>query len=127
MFAACCARRRNSCADKKEKSYEEGAFKGQGGDCYMFRLDAECVLDATMRGNVARFINHCCTPNCYSKVITEPEGDPYIPGSIRGHIVIFAARDIEADEEVTYDYKFPVEAAKIPCHCGSPKCLGVMN
>ena len=93
----------------------------------MFRLDGECVLDATMRGNVARFINHCCTPNCYSKVITEPEGDPWVSGSIRGHIVIFAARDIEPGEEVTYDYKFPVEAAKIQCHCGSPKCLGVMN
>ena len=36
-------------------------------------------------------------------------------------------RDIEPDEEVTYDYKFPVEEAKIPCYCGSPKCLGVMN
>ena len=50
---------RNSAADKKEKVYEGGAFKGQGGDCYMFRLDGECVLDATMRGNIARFINHC--------------------------------------------------------------------
>ena len=38
-----------------------------------------------------------------------------------------AARDLEAGEEVTYDYKFPVEAAKIACHCGSPRCLGVMN
>ena len=61
------------------------------------------------------------------QVVLEPEGDPYVSGSIRGHIVIFAARDIEAGEEVTYDYKFPVEAAKIACHCGSPRCLGVMN
>lgn len=30
-------------------------------------------------------------------------------------------------EEVMYDYKFPVEKAKIPCHCGSARCLGVMN
>ena len=90
---------RNSFADRREKIYEGGAFAGQGGDCYMFRLDGECVLDATMRGNVARFINHCCTPNCYSKVITEPEGDPWVSGSIRGHIVIFAARDIEPGEE----------------------------
>lgn len=117
---------RNSLADHKEKVYENGAFAGQGGDCYMFRLDGECVIDATMRGNIARYINHCCTPNCYSKVIVEPEGEPYVPGSVKGHIVIFALRDLEADEEVTYDYKFPVEAAKIACHCGSPRCLGVM-
>ena len=118
---------RNSIADHKEQMYEHGAFKGQGGDCYMFRLDGECVLDATMRGNVARFINHCCTPNCYSKVVVEPDAEPLVPGSVRGHIVIFAARDLDMGEEVTYDYKFPVEAAKIVCHCGSPKCLGVMN
>jgi hypothetical protein len=118
---------RNSIADHKEKVYEGGAFKGQGGDCYMFRLDGECVLDATMSGNVARFINHCCTPNCYSKVIVEPDAEPYVDGSVRGHIVIFAMRDLEADEEVTYDYKFPVEAAKIVCGCGSPRCLGFMN
>ena len=60
-------------------------------------------------------------------MVPEPEGNPYVPGSVKGHIVIFAARDIEEGEEVTYDYKFPVEAAKIPCHCGSPRCLGVMN
>ena len=118
---------RNSMADRKEKWYTEGALAGMAGDCYMFRLDGECVLDATQVGNCARFINHCCYPNCYSSVLPEPEGEPYIPGSVRGHIVIYAARDIDAGEEVTYDYKFPVEAAKITCYCGSPKCLGVMN
>ena len=118
---------RNSIADNKERVYEAGAFKGQGGDCYMFRLDEACVLDATMRGNIARYINLSCTPNCYSKVVLEPEGEPYVPGSVRGHIVIFAGRDLDENEEVTYDYKFGVEKVKITCHCGSPRCLGVMN
>lgn len=36
----------------------------------MFRIDADEVVDATMSGNEARFINHACEPNCYSKVIT---------------------------------------------------------
>ena len=79
---------------------------GQGGDCYMFRLDADVVLDATQIGNIARYINHCCTPNCYSKVV-EVAG--------KKHIVIFAARDLGEGEEVTYDYKFQVEAKKIAC------------
>ena len=73
-------------ADARERKYDEGALKGQGGDCYMFRLDSDIVLDATMRGNVARFINHSCTPNCYSKVI-EIDGHK--------HIIIFAQRDLE--------------------------------
>ena len=42
----------------------------QGIGCYMFRIDADEVVDATMSGNEARFINHACEPNCYSKVIT---------------------------------------------------------
>ena len=43
--------------------------------------ELRCVLDATMRGNIARFINHCCTPNCYSKVVVEPDGVPCVSGS----------------------------------------------
>jgi len=109
---------RSIIADAWEKKYESGALKGQGGDCYMFRLDADVVLDATQHGNVARFMNHCCQPNCYSKVI-EVEG--------RKHIIIFAHRDLEEGEEIMYDYKFATEREKIACHCGHPKCLGVMN
>ena len=34
-------------------------------------------------------------------------------------IVIYAHRNIDAGEEVTYDYKFPIEDDKIPCLCGA--------
>ena len=36
----------------------------------MFSIDRDEVVDATMAGNEARFINHSCEPNCYSKIIT---------------------------------------------------------
>jgi len=117
---------RNVLADLKEKKYGEGALKGQGGDCYMFRLDESTVLDATVKGNVARFMNHCCHPNCYSKVIEVDDDRGPVPTK-RKHIVIFAQRDLAPGEEVMYDYKFGVEKEKIACHCGHPKCLGVMN
>lgn len=39
-----------------------------GQCCYMFRLDEHYVVDATLRGNTARFINHSCNPNCVCKV-----------------------------------------------------------
>ena len=32
----------------------------QGIGCYMFRIDNDDVVDATMSGNMARFINHKC-------------------------------------------------------------------
>ena len=50
--------------DKREKFYES-----RGIGCYMFKIDDDTVVDATMRGNAARFINHSCDPNCYSKIV----------------------------------------------------------
>ncbi|KAF2883593.1 hypothetical protein ILUMI_22588 [Ignelater luminosus] len=104
---------RSILADKREKQY---TAKGMG--CYMFRIDENFVVDATMKGNAARFINHSCEPNCYSKVV-----------EILGHkhIIIFALRKILCGEELTYDYKFPFEEDKIPCTCGSRRCRKFLN
>ncbi|XP_071095987.1 histone-lysine N-methyltransferase 2A-like [Haliotis cracherodii] len=104
---------RSSLTDKREKYYES---KGIG--CYMFRIDDFEVVDATMHGSAARFINHSCEPNCYSRVIN-------VDG--KKHIVIFAMRPISKGEELTYDYKFPIEEVKIPCSCGSKKCRKYLN
>ncbi|KAF8774197.1 Histone-lysine N-methyltransferase 2A like protein [Argiope bruennichi] len=104
---------RSVLTDKRERIYQS---KGIG--CYMFRIDDDEVVDATMHGNAARFINHSCEPNCFSKVIT-------IDG--KKHIVIFALRRIIKGEELTYDYKFPFEDEKIPCHCNSRRCRKYLN
>src|SRR5271170_1139338 len=48
---------------------------------------------ATKTGNIARFINHCCTPNCSAKII-QVQGEK--------KIVIYADRFIGAGEEITY-------------------------
>ncbi|XP_027892949.1 histone-lysine N-methyltransferase 2B isoform X2 [Xiphophorus couchianus] len=101
--------------DKREKYYDS---KGIG--CYMFRIDDFDVVDATMQGNAARFINHSCEPNCYSRVIN-------VDG--RKHIVIFALRKIYRGEELTYDYKFPIEDddSKLHCNCGARRCRRYLN
>ncbi|XP_033122773.1 uncharacterized protein LOC117121643 [Anneissia japonica] len=104
---------RSVLTDKREKYYES---KGIG--CYMFRIDDYDVIDATVHGNAARFINHSCEPNCYSRVIN-------VDG--KKHIVIFASRQIFVGEELTYDYKFPIEDVKLPCNCGSRKCRKYLN
>lgn len=104
---------RSALTDKREKYYTS---KGIG--CYMFRIDDNFVVDATMKGNAARFINHSCEPNCYSRVVD-------ILG--KKHILIFALRRIPQGEELTYDYKFPFEEDKITCHCLSRKCRKYLN
>ena len=107
----------NSVAEKREKEYEAAKI----GSDYMFRVDALNVCDATKQGNVARFINASCGPNCYTKIIT-------LDGNKR--IVIYAKRNIREGEELCYDYKFPLEydaSKRIPCHCGAKECRGFMN
>lgn len=96
------------------------SFIYQGIGCYMFRIDDYEVVDATMHGNSARFINHSCEPNCYSRVVN-------VDG--KKHIVIFALRKIYMGEELTYDYKFPIEEPgnKLPCNCGAKKCRKFLN
>ena len=84
-------RPRSRRQDKREKYYDSRSI-----GCFMFRIDDEVVVDATLVGNAGRFINHSCDPNCASRII-QVEGAK--------HIVIFAERPIEAGEELTYDYK----------------------
>jgi histone-lysine N-methyltransferase SETD1 len=87
----------------------------------MFRIDRTTVCDATRLGNVARFINASCSPNCYTQIITANENK---------RIVIYAKRNIARGEELCYDYKFPIEmdpTKRIPCGCGAIECRGYMN
>ncbi|XP_075754745.1 histone-lysine N-methyltransferase SETD1B isoform X2 [Pelodiscus sinensis] len=105
---------RQVIADMREKRYEDEGI----GSSYMFRVDHDTIIDATKCGNFARFINHSCNPNCYAKVITVES---------QKKIVIYSKQHINVNEEITYDYKFPIEDVKIPCLCGSENCRGTLN
>ena len=64
------------------------------------------------------FLSSPSQPNCYAKVISF---------GTQKKIVIYSKRDIALGEEITYDYKFPIEDEKIPCLCGAPNCRGTLN
>lgn len=112
---------RASVANIREWKYER-EYCGDGiASSYLFRLDGIMVIDATHQGNLARFINHSCDPNCVAKTIT-------LNGSKR--IVMYAKKSIRAGEEITYDYKFPTEKdpkKKVKCLCGSSSCRKYLN
>lgn len=77
------------------------------GRVWCFTLNRRVVIDASVGGNIARFINHACVPNCYSRVIG-------------GEIWICAGRNIRRGEELTYRYHTD-GAAGIACRC-RPGC-----
>lgn len=88
---------------------------------FFFAIDGEdVVVDAAVRGNMARYINHSCDPNC----------DAMVEG---GKIYIDSMHDIQAGEELTYDYNFildvrhsPAMKRRYPCVCGAANCRGTI-
>eukprot|EP00038_Savillea_parva_P005317 m.151137 g.151137 ORF g.151137 m.151137 type:complete len:288 (+) comp11695_c0_seq1:1836-2699(+) len=105
---------------KQISEHRERMYNLRGVGCYMFGVpNHDLVIDATMKGGPARFINHSCDPNCVSKCLVIDK---------QPRIVIVATRDIATDEEFCYDYKFDLdETDKVPCNCGAEKCRGFMN
>jgi uncharacterized protein len=73
------------------------------GHIWCFSVNRRWVRDAQVGGNVARFVNHACRPNCYTQVV----GDT---------IWIRAGRNIRRGEELTYNY-YTKGTAGIPCNC----------
>lgn len=79
------------------------------------------IVDATRIGNIGRYINHSCEPNC--KVVPV-RIDTAIP-----KLAIFASQDIDANEEVTYSYgsidnvqSENKDNSIKPCFCGTVTC-----
>ena len=73
------------------------------GHIWCFKLTNRTVIDAAVGGNLARFINHSCRPNCYVHIQN-------------GTIWIRAARTIREGEELTYHYHTDGEGL-IKCRC----------
>lgn len=102
-------------ADERYNDEDDGSHH-----TFLFSLDDGTVVDATYGGNVSRWINHSCDPNCEA-VIED------------GRIFIEALRDIAPGEELAYDYAFVLEErhtaavkARYPCYCGAENCRGTI-
>lgn len=96
--------RNDECEAREERYLAAGCI-------WVFRVNRRYSRDAAVGGNIARFINHACRPNCWFE----------IAGTT---IWIRASRTIEPGEELTYDYA-TVGDRTIPCRCrpGCPNFL----
>ncbi|XP_042482254.1 histone-lysine N-methyltransferase ASHH2 [Macadamia integrifolia] len=102
-----------------EARQREYASRGQK-HFYFMTLNGSEVIDACAKGNLGRFINHSCEPNCRTE-----------KWMVNGEICIglFAIRDIKKGEEVTFDYNYVrvYGAAAKKCVCGSSVCRGYIG
>ena len=87
---------------------------------FLFALDDGIVIDATIGGNSARWINHSCAPNCEAV----DDGD---------RIYIETLRAIRPGEELSYNYRIELEERHTPelkrlyqCRCGARRCKGTI-
>ena len=92
--------------DNRQSSTREDRYLDEG--CiWVFRVNGRLSRDAAVGGNIARFINHSCRPNCYVEVVGKT-------------IWIRAAKRIPMGYELTYDYNTDGDKT-IPCRC-RPNC-----
>jgi uncharacterized protein len=87
---------------------------------FYFALEEGGVIDGKVGGNSARWINHSCAPNCGAE-------------EVEGRVFIHAVRDIEAGEELFYDYGLVIDEPLTKqlkrdyvCFCGAKVCRGTM-
>lgn len=86
---------------------------------YFMSLNKNEFVDATRKGNLGRFCNHSCVPNCYV--------DKWVVGD-KLRMGIFALRSIRAGEELVFNYNVDRYGADPqPCYCGEPTCVGFIG
>lgn len=86
---------------------------------YFMSLNKGEFVDATKRGNMGRFCNHSCNPNCYV--------DKWVIGD-KLRMGIFTERRVKAGEELVFNYNVDRYGADPqPCYCGEPNCTGFIG
>jgi len=93
---------------------DETARRLAHGNSYICYFNARYDIDGKILKNTARYINHSCDPNCAVQTTTRS-------------IWIVALRDIQAGEELTYQYDYPYDPetyTDFPCYCGAKNCVG---
>eukprot|EP00866_Antonospora_locustae_P000294 jgi/Antlo1/294/976 len=100
-------------ADKRERFYKENGISS----VYLFKIFDDLIVDATLKGNLARFINHSCSPNSIARISHD-------------RIFIYSTREINEGEEITFYYNFSTDEhddTKLPCYCGHDICTKFMG
>ena len=125
VFANASVERGTLIIEYKGQRRRWSEFGGKDDLEYVFLMDIEddngqFVIDPRYKGNLARFINHSCAPNC--EAISHGK-----------RVFIQSLRKIKVGEEITYDYQLELgtkptrkDRLRFPCACGATKCRGTL-
>eukprot|EP00057_Strongylocentrotus_purpuratus_P010549 XP_011665023.1 PREDICTED: histone-lysine N-methyltransferase NSD2 isoform X2 [Strongylocentrotus purpuratus] len=102
------------CRRRIKQAHEENIT-----DFYFLTLDKDRIIDAGPKGNLSRFMNHSCQPNCETQKWT-------VNGDTR--VGLFAIRNIAAGNEISFNYNLDcLGNEKKRCECGAPNCSGFIG
>ena len=96
-FNQCTALRSPSLMSAQRRLYEHAINNPHDHNMYIMELEKGLYLDARLKGNSSRFINHSCDPNCELQKWN-------VKGFTR--IGIMALTDIPSGTPLSYDYQF---------------------
>ncbi|KOC64333.1 putative histone-lysine N-methyltransferase NSD2 [Habropoda laboriosa] len=104
-------------AEYKRRLHRKKELKNE--NFYFLTIDNNRMIDAEPKGNLSRFMNHSCSPNCETQKWT-------VNGDTR--IGLFALCDIDPGEELTFNYNLACDGeTRKPCLCGAPNCSGFIG
>jgi uncharacterized protein len=87
----------------------EAIEEGTRGARYLFEVNSRWTIDGSSRRNLARYVNHSCTPNAEAELV-------------RGRMMYRALKTIPAGAEITSDYGeeyYELYLAKNGCRCAA--------
>ena len=102
--------------EKKRRLDEWNKENPNDPNFYIMQLEPGWYIDARERGNLSRFINHSCDPNC-----------KLVPKNVAGYmrIAIVAIKEIEPGSFLSYEYQFDTKQGdRFVCRCGAQNCRG---
>lgn len=93
----------------KKLSLDEAALVKPPHEDYLVQLSRREMINGSIRGSGAQFINHSCNPN-----LTWLRR--------KGRLFFYSRKAIRAGEELTMYFNHPIKARRVPCVCGARNC-----
>ncbi|KAF7624771.1 hypothetical protein Mgra_00009960 [Meloidogyne graminicola] len=87
---------------KKVLPWKDEQFQKYFGKSFLF------VIDAAKTGNIGRFLNHSCEPNCEIQHCLVDTHDLRFPWC-----AFFTTKFVKAGQELTWDYRYEIGSVKV--------------
>lgn len=93
LFATRPIKKRTRIAEYKGRllNIKQSTKAENRGNRYLYEINSRWTIDGATRGNIARYFNHSCNPNCESY-------------NVKHRVFVRTLRNIKPGEEITYDY-----------------------